>query len=117
MIADGEYEQQAPILYRILVKKLGKEFIVKLSDVEWLEASGNYVYSHMKGRIYPTRTALSAVINKITSQGFCRIYHSFAVNLDVVESITPSPSGDGEVQLNNGKILNLSRRYKGAVKG
>ena len=116
MIADGEGELETPISDRILVKKLGKEFIVKLSDVEWLEASGNYVNLHVKGRIYPTRSTLAALVNNISDQGFCRIHRSFAVNLDAVESITPSPSGDAEVQLLSGKVLNLSRRYKEQLK-
>ena len=116
MIADGEGELRASISDRILVKKLGKEFIVKLSDVEWLEASGNYVNLHVKGRIYPTRSTLSVLINNISGQGFCRIHRSFAVNLDAVESITPSPSGDAEVQLIGGRVLKLSRRYKDQLK-
>ena len=116
MIVDGEDETQPTISDRILVKKLGKEFIVKLSDVEWLEASGNYVNLHVKGRIYPTRSTLASLVNNISEQGFCRIHRSFAVNLDAVESITPSPGGDAEVQLLSGKVLNLSRRYKEQLK-
>ena len=116
MIADGEDDLNAPISDRILVKKLGKEFIVKLSEVEWLEACGNYVNLHVKGRIYPTRSTLAALVHNISDQGFCRIHRSFAVNLDRVESITASPSGDGEVQLIGGKVLKLSRRYKEQLK-
>ncbi|MBA6231126.1 MULTISPECIES: LytR/AlgR family response regulator transcription factor [unclassified Colwellia] len=101
---------------RLLVKKLGKEFIVKVEDIEWLESSGNYVNLHSKGRIYPTRTTLTQLISQIEEQGFCRIHRSYAVNLNNIDSITPLSSGDSEVKLNNGKILNLSRRYKDAFK-
>jgi hypothetical protein len=101
---------------RLLVKKLGKEFIVKVEDIEWLESSGNYVNLHSKGRIYPTRTTLTQLISQIEEQGFCRIHRSYAVNLNNIDSITPLSSGDSAVKLNNGKILNLSRRYKDAFK-
>jgi uncharacterized membrane protein len=101
---------------RLLVKKLGKEFIVKVEDIEWLESSGNYVNLHSKGRIYPTRTTLTQLISQIEEQGFFRIHRSYAVNLNNIDSITPLSSGDSEVKLNNGKILNLSRRYKDAFK-
>ena len=97
---------------RLLVKKLGKEFIIKITDVEWLESAGNYVNLHINGRIYPTRATLTQLSEKITEKGFCRIHRSHAINLNCVESITPLSSGDSEVKLNNGKILNLSRRYK-----
>ncbi|WMS85810.1 LytR/AlgR family response regulator transcription factor [Pleionea litopenaei] len=97
---------------RLLVKKLGKEFIIKVDDVEWLESSGNYVNLHSKGRIYPMRTTLKSLIDKISDKGFARIHRSHAVNLDCVSEITPLPSGDSVVQLSSGKELLLSRRYK-----
>jgi len=115
-ISVGEEESITQRFDRLLVKKLGKEFIVKVEDIEWLEASGNYVNLHSKGRIYPTRTTLTQLIAQIEEQGFCRIHRSHAVNLNNIDSITPLSSGDSEVKLNNGKILSLSRRYKDAFK-
>ena len=56
-----------------LVKKLGKEFIIKVDDIEWLESSGNYVNLHIKGRIYPIRSTLNLLIEQISHKGFCRI--------------------------------------------
>lgn len=111
-VEQGEDEHKSSKIDRLIVKKLGKEFIIKIDDVEWLESSGNYVNLHIKGRIYPIRATLNNLIEKITDKGFSRIHRSHAINLDYVESITPLSSGDSEVRLTNGKILNLSRRYK-----
>jgi DNA-binding LytR/AlgR family response regulator len=115
-IAVGEEESITQRFDRLLVKKLGKEFIVKVEDIEWLESSGNYVNLHSKGRIYPTRSTLTQLISQIEEQGFCRIHRSHAINLNNIDSITPLSSGDSEVKLTNGKVLNLSRRYKDAFK-
>jgi hypothetical protein len=115
-IAVGEEEIVTQRFDRLLVKKLGKEFIVKVEDIEWLESSGNYVNLYSKGRIYPTRATLTQLISQIEEQGFCRIHRSHAVNLNNIDSITPLSSGDSEVKLRDGKILNLSRRYKDAFK-
>lgn len=117
-IEQGEDNNQtvANDIDRLLVKKLGKEFIIKITDVEWLESSGNYVNLHIAGRIYPTRATLTQLSEQISSKGFCRIHRSHAINLNCVESITPLSSGDSEVKLNNGKVLNLSRRYKDSFK-
>jgi hypothetical protein len=108
----GEDESTNSNIERLLVKKLGKEFIIRVEDIEWLESSGNYINLHIKQRIYPIRATMSSLIPKIENKGFCRIHRSFAINLDLIDSITPLSSGDSEVKLNNGKILNLSRRYK-----
>ena len=107
---------EAPALDRLLVKKLGKEFIVKLDDVEWMESSGNYVNLHIQDRIYPIRKTLGKLSEEVAQKGFCRIHRSHAIHLDFVESITSFPSGDGEVTLKSGKTLNISRRYKDALK-
>jgi hypothetical protein len=115
-ISVGEEENITQRFDRLLVKKLGKEFIVKVEDIEWLESSGNYVNLHIKERIYPTRATLTQLISQIEEQGFCRIHRSHAINLNNIESITPLSSGDSEVKLDNGKVLSLSRRYKDAFK-
>ena len=99
-----------------MVKKLGKEFIIKIDDVEWLESAGNYVNLHIKGRIYPIRATLTSLIDRISNKGFSRIHRSHSINLDCVDSITPLSSGDSEIKLTNGKVLNLSRRYKESFK-
>lgn len=115
----AEETAESPVLKtgdRILVKKLGKEFIVKLQEVEWMESSGNYVNLHIKDRIYPIRKTLSALAEEIASKGFCRIHRSHAINLDCIESIEPLPSGDSEVKLRSGRVLNISRRYKDELK-
>lgn len=106
----------APQFERLLVKKLGKEFIIKVQDIEWLESAGNYVNLHINKRIYPLRSTLTQLSQRLESKGFCRIHRSYAVRLDAIKSITPVASGDSEITLNSGKQLNLSRRYKDQFK-
>ncbi|KAF7764951.1 hypothetical protein PCIT_b1059 [Pseudoalteromonas citrea] len=105
-------ESVQPQFERLLVRKLGKEFIIKVSEIEWIESSGNYVNLHINGRAYPLRTTLTKLSEQLISQGFCRVHRSYAVRLDAICSIMPIHSGDSEITLKNGKKINLSRRYK-----
>lgn len=95
-----------------LVKKLDKEFLIRTVDIEWLEASGNYVNLHSKGRIYPLRATLSNTLQQLSANGFSRIHRSLAVNHNAIDSIRYDSSGDGDILLKNGQQLALSRRYK-----
>lgn len=95
-----------------LVKKLDKEFLVKVSDIEWLESSGNYVNLHSKGRIYPLRSTLAQLTQRLDKAGFSRVHRSFGVNHQFIDNISYQSSGDGEITLLSGKQLALSRRYK-----
>ena len=112
----GEDSATVKCYDRLLVKKLGKEFIIKVEDVKWLEAAGNYVNLHIKGRIYPLRATLSQLIQQLSSKGFCRIHRSYGINLECIATITPLPSGDSEILLHSGKRLRLSRRFKDSFK-
>jgi DNA-binding LytR/AlgR family response regulator len=111
LIDEGELATEA-VPDRLLVKKLGKEFIVRVEDIEWLESSGNYVNLNIGNRIYPLRATLSTLVDQLEPRGFRRVHRSHAVNLDFVESISPLESGDATITLRNGKTLNLSRRYR-----
>lgn len=99
-----------------LVKKLDKEFLIRSDDIEWLEASGNYVNLHSNGRIYPLRATLSSTLELLSSKGFSRVHRSMAVKHSAIDSIQYDSSGDGDILLKSGKKLALSRRYKEALR-
>lgn len=105
---------QAP--EHFLVRKLDREFLVKVADIDYLESSGNYVNLHSQGRIYPLRVTLGELSERLQAKGFSRIHRSYAVNHNAVDSISYQSSGDGEIQLKSGHTLNLSRRYKDSFK-
>ncbi len=119
LVQNGEQASvdQVSINDRILVKKLGKEFIVKVDEIDWLESSGNYVNVHVGERIYPIRSTMAELTDALVNQGFCRIHRSFGVNLDRVESIDVHENGGGDVTLSTGKVLPISRRYREELRG
>jgi DNA-binding LytR/AlgR family response regulator len=115
-VGDSEETAEGQLPERFLVRKLGKEFVVKAEEVEWLEAAGNYVNLHVGDRVYPLRATMSKLIDVMAERGFARIHRSRGVNLNYVESITPLESGDCTVELKSGTTLSLSRRYRDALR-
>lgn len=110
----GENNEKGKLTKYLLVKKLGKEFLIKTELVEWIQSAGNYVNLHIGDKLYPSRMTLTDFIASDETRSLCRIHKSFAVNLNFVHCITPLASGDAEVTLQSGKTLRLSRRYKEA---
>lgn len=100
----------------LLVKKLGKEFLVKIQDIEWLEACGNYVNLHVAGRTYPYRGTMKSLQSQLDEQQFLRVHRSFMVNYNQIQSIQPLESGDASLQLLSGQELPFSRRYRADFK-
>ncbi|KZN67067.1 LytR/AlgR family response regulator transcription factor [Pseudoalteromonas luteoviolacea] len=114
---DGQQElplNQPPTQF--LVKKHGEEHLIKVSEIEWYEASGNYVNLHSKGRIYPLRETLNSLSNRLATAHVTRVHRRFAVNDHKIKSVRFASSGDGIITLESGVEVNLSRRYKSDFK-
>ncbi len=109
-----EHEQASPqpVTDRFLVKKLGREFLVKVEDIDWIEAAGNYVNLNVGSRAYPLRETMTGIEEKLSASGFIRVHRSVIVNLDRVAEIVPFDSGDGEARLRNDVRVPVSRRYR-----
>lgn len=101
---------------RFLVRKLNREFLIATDDIEWLQASGNYVNLHVAGRDYPLRSTIAAIEARLDPQRFRRVQRSYMVNIEHVASIEPLDSGDARVHLKDGASVPCSRRYRDALK-
>lgn len=96
---------------RLLIKKLGREFLIQTNDIEWIEASGNYANLHIKDSVYPMRITMDK-LEKLLPSNFTRIHRSTIVNLEQIQEIQSLDTGDYEVRLHNQIKLTLSRRYR-----
>jgi hypothetical protein len=103
---------QQPVIDRFLVKKLGREFLVRVADIDWIEASGNYVNLRVGTRAYPLRETMSGIESRLSGAGFMRVHRSAIVNLDRVQEIVPFDTGDGEARLGGEIRVPVSRRYR-----
>ncbi len=96
---------------RLLIKKLGREFLIQTNDIEWIEASGNYANLHIKDSVYPMRITMDK-LEKLLPSNFTRIHRATIVNLEQIQEIQALDAGDYEVRLHNQIKLTLSRRYR-----
>ena len=100
---------------RLLIKKLGREFLIQTADIEWIEAAGNYANLHIKGTVYPMRITMDK-LEKLLPDNFIRIHRSTIVNLGQIREIQVLDTGDYQVTLLDQKNLTLSRRYRDEFK-
>ncbi len=107
-----EEAQPEPVTDRFLVKKLGREFLVRVKDIDWIEAAGNYVNLHVGERLYPLRETMTSMERRLDDRGFVRVHRSAIVNLERVEQIVPYASGDGHALLVSQDQVAVSRRYR-----
>ena len=101
---------------RFLVRKLGKEFLINASEIEWLQASGNYVNLHVRGREYPLRATMAGIEERLDPARFVRVHRSYFINLDYLAEIEPLETGDARLQMRDSVKVPCSRRYRTALR-
>ena len=101
---------------RFLVRKLGRDFLISAREIEWLQASGNYVNLRVRGRDYPMRTTMAAIEGRLDPARFVRVHRSYFVNLDYLTEIEPLDTGDARLSLRDGENIPCSRRYRVALR-
>ena len=113
---DGQPTEPVERPERFLVRKLGREFLLNAGEIEWLQASGNYVNLHVRGRDYPLRTTMAAIEGRLDPARFVRVHRSYYVNLDYLVQIEPLETGDARLTLRDGATIPCSRRHRAALR-
>lgn len=96
---------------RLLVKKLGKEFLLPMDEIEWVQACGNYVNLRRQQHDYPLRSSLGAFEQRLDPTAFVRVHRGYLVRLSLIEAIEPTEAGDAHLRLRDGSRVPCSRTY------
>lgn len=103
-------------LERLVVRKLNREYIIAVGDVDRVEADGNYVNVYAQGTAYPRRESLAALEKRLDGRRFVRVHRGHLVNVDRIREIQPWDHGDYRILLQDGTCVNLSRRYRARLR-
>ena len=99
----------AQYLTRIAVRDRDRVRFVKTGDIDWLEASGNYVVVHAGRENHVLRDTLTALETQLSPREFLRLSRSAIVNLDRVQQVEPTFNNEHVVVLSDGTRLTLTR--------
>jgi DNA-binding LytR/AlgR family response regulator len=83
------------------------------ADILWVEAAGNYVQFHTSAKTHLVRGTLAAWEGKLGA-AFPRVHRSRLVNRARIRALKPTPAGDVEITLDDGRAVLGSRRYRAA---
>ena len=101
---------------RIPVSENGRIALVKVRDIQWIEAAGNYARLHLATQSHDVRETLTSLKDKLDPKNFLRIHRSAIVNIQFVKEVHPWFHGYHVVLLENGQKLRMSR-YQQEVAG
>jgi two-component system LytT family response regulator len=99
-------------LERLMIKSSGRVFFLRTTEIDWIEAEGNYLRLHVGKESHLLRETMNRLAAKLDQDKFLRIHRSTLVNIERIKELQPLFSGDYVVILRDGKQLTLSRSYR-----
>lgn len=104
-------EEREGFLQRIMIKGRHSMYFLKVEEIDYIEAAGDYVSIHIKGQSHLLRETMSGLMQKLDPARFVRVHRSSIVRVESIKELKPYFHGDYIIVLNNDKELKLSRRY------
>jgi len=107
-----QIEADSKYLERLVVKTDGRVFFLLTSEIDWIEAEGNYVNVHTARKSHLLRESISSLEAQLDPKEFIRIHRSTIVSLRRIKELQPWSHGEYHVILHDGTQLMLSRNYR-----
>jgi two-component system LytT family response regulator len=96
-------------LERLLIRDSGRIMPVVVREIERLEADGDYVAVHVRGKKHLVNLPLGSFEKRLASSHFVRIHRSHLVNMDFVEAIESYDNAQLLVRMKDGAKIIASR--------
>ncbi len=113
-----DVEQRGPTYpERLVVKSSGRVILIKVDDLDWVDAAGNYVRLHAGNESHLLRETMGRLESRLDPDRFLRIHRSTIVNIERIKELQQQFHGDYLVVLKNGQRLTLSRSYRDKIQG
>lgn len=115
-LADGAALPDPRRPVRLAIRDGGRTVLVEESDIDWIDAAGDYMCIHAGGATHILRGTLRELEAKLDGNRFARIHRSTIVNVDRVRELRPHINGEYFLTLDGGHEVKLSRSYREQLK-
>jgi len=99
-------------LQRLAVNSAGRVLFVKVDEIDWLEADGNYVTLHVGSKCHLLRESIGALVEKLDPQQFVRLHRCAIVNVERIRELSPWCRGEQAIVLHDGTQLTIGRTFR-----
>jgi two-component system, LytTR family, response regulator len=100
---------------RLVTRSDGKIRIIRVDDIDYIEAAGNYAKIHLAGKMHLVREGMNSLESKLDPTRFLRIHRSVIVRIDRIRELESLYQGDYVVVLHDGTRLTTGRKYRDAI--
>ena len=97
---------------RLVIKSSGRIYFVRIREIDWCEAAGNYVRLHVGPQTHLVRGTMGHIESQLDPAQFVRVHRSTIVNVDRIQELRSSFNGEYVILLSDKTRLTLSRGYR-----
>jgi two-component system LytT family response regulator len=90
--------------------------LVRVADIEWIDAAGDYMCVHANGATHIMRITMRQLSDKLNPAQFLRVHRSTIVNAELIRGAQALTNGEYTLSLSNGTKLKVSRSYRDTIK-
>ncbi len=112
LLADESASRPKPWLAQFVIRTGTRTRLLDPGEVDWFEASGDYVILHAGKRVHMIRETMDALERRLDPSRFARVHRSTIVALDRLCAFQLLPTRDALLTLRDGTELRASRRYR-----
>jgi two-component system LytT family response regulator len=105
-------KQSPQKLERLIVKTNGRIIFLRVEEIDWMEAAGNYIKLHAGNETHLMRETMNKLEEQLNPQQFIRIHRSTIINIAKIKELQPYFNGEYKVTLQNNTSVILSRGYR-----
>ena len=102
--------------HEVRVRSVGRIECIRIEEVLWLQAAGNYVELHLPGRQVLHRAPLRQVVGNLDPAQFVQVHRSAVVRIAQIGALCRAEDGTYALALRCGDSVGVSERYLGALK-
>ena len=114
MALDQKREAIEPV--KVPLASAGQVRLIAANDVAYCQGSGDYVEVVMTDESRVLHTGTLASLEELLPSTFLKVHRSYLVNTSMVQTLKRDASGTGQLQLDNGAVVPVSRRIMPAVR-
>ena len=101
---------------KISIKDGDSVMLVVESDIDWVDAAGDYMCIHVNGKTHVIRSTMHDLLSRLDQNKFKRVHRSTVVNTDRIVRIQKHMKGEYFLHLDCDEIIKVSRHYKEVIR-
>ena len=96
----------------VTIKKSERILLLKVADIHWIEAQGNYVSLKFEKESQLLRETMDKMESQLDPRSFIRVHRSTIININQVKELHVWARSEYRVITHSGKAFTLSRGYR-----